>query len=168
MRESLNYSLTIDHNYIYGGFFVNIICVFKSIYLTTLFLKSYLILHVLMFSQNFVDGTHTPWNLSNEFYKTNMCCFFCVFSKQFLKLQMHACLIYFLRKKIIGKNYLPGGTMRDVENIQFLRHYQTLHVFMNVYLLFLTISLKTTFHYKYTLNIHFYGFYLKKKILKSK
>lgn len=102
---SLNYSLTIDHNYIYGGFFVNIICVFKSIYLTTLFLKSYLILHVLMFSQNFVDGTHTPWNLSNEFYKTTMCCFFCVFSKQFLKLQMHACLIYFLRKKMVKTTF---------------------------------------------------------------
>lgn len=122
-----------------------------------------------MFSQNFVDGTHTHLEICPMNFIRQLCVVvFCVFSKQFLKLQMNACLIYFLRKKIIGKNYLPGGTMRDVENIQFLRHYQTLHVFMNAYLLFLTISLKTTFHYKYTLNIHFYGFYLKKKFLKSK
>lgn len=84
MRVSLNYSLTIDHNYIYGGFFVNIICVFKSIYLTTLFLKSYLILHVPMFSQNFVDGTHTHLEICPMNFIRQLCvvflCFFLTIS----------------------------------------------------------------------------------------
>lgn len=49
--------------------------------------------------------THTPWNLSNEFYKTTMCCFFVFFLNNFLNFKCMPVLFISWEKKIIGKNY---------------------------------------------------------------
>lgn len=104
------YVWPLTHNYIFWwDFFVYIICLFKDIYQITLFLKCNLIFHVIMFSQNLIDCTHThthtqtPWNPSNGFDNTTMFCFLIFFLT--IPEMSNACLTYFLREKIIGNNY---------------------------------------------------------------
>lgn len=49
--------------------------------------------------------THTPWNLSNEFYKTTMCCFFVFFLNNFLKFKCMPVLFISWEKKMVKTTF---------------------------------------------------------------
>lgn len=100
MRVSLSYSLTIDHNYISGCFF----CQYN------LCVQKYLLNHVISEKLSNITctnvlpkfrrrHTHTPWNLSNEFYKTTMCCFCVFFLNNFLNFKCMPVLFISWEKK---------------------------------------------------------------------